>query len=315
MKLRASAFVLLLLPFLAGCQPLSDDGGTGAASPVSEAASAGVEPGTVDETASDASGQDSAAGSAGESGAVSGPRGTGEESGDGMEHGSTADGYPASTAEDDSTATAADLASPKPADPLTPAEMAEATSLALGSPDTERVVANAVDRDAVNSESLAGMRSLSGRPSYRVLYTQRAPDKSGLVRAAEVGIFRYDTNEQVLNYVDLESGKVSAQEVPVGYMLPLALDEITEATTVARSNPEVLAALQAAGLDVSGAQANALLTVGLEPGSPCATNRCLKLFFSSFEQPVPAFHVIVNLSSLSVVEVVGFDQITGGDDS
>ncbi len=300
MTLRTKVLVLLLLPAVAACQPLADES-EGEARTVSDTVVAGI----VSDTASSAdlagAGEDSDRGAGGEMGVV----------GSADEAGSVAPADDVTTTAD--AGLAAESASPKPADPLTPAEIAEANDLALDSPDTEAVVANAVDRDAVNAESVVDVRALSGRPSYRVLYTQRAPDKSGQVRAAEVGIYRYDSNEQVLNNVDLENGQVTAQDLPDGFMMPLVFDEITEATTVARGDPRVQDALRTAGLDGDETQANALLTVGLEPDSPCATNRCVKLFFSTFEQPMPTFHVIVNLSDLSVVEVVPFEMTAGGD--
>jgi hypothetical protein len=201
-----------------------------------------------------------------------------------------------------------------PANPLSPLEQERAAALALDAPGTEEVVANAIDRDAVNSNSAAEVSSLSGRPSYRILFNQRAPDKFAVGRAAEVGIYRYDTDDSLVNRVDLISGQVSAQPIPPGQILPLAVDEITEAATVARNDPRVAEALHAAGQDPASAKANALLTQGTEPSSPCAAHRCLRLFFSTEERPAPTFSAIVDLSALTVVEVISFDAQTGSPD-
>jgi hypothetical protein len=234
----------------------------------------------------------------------------------GMEMGS-ATAMPASEAMTD-TVSAGELeamsAAMPPANPLTTLEQERATALALGSPTTEEVVANAIDRDAVNSTSMAAMDALSERPSYRVLYSQRAPDKFAVGRGAEVAIYRYDTDQSLLNTVDLINGAVSASMLPEGYILPLVTDEITEATTVAKADPKVVDALRQANMDPALARSNALLTQGTTPDSPCAKHRCLRLFFSTETSPAPTFSVIVDISELSVVEVIPFDIVTGSED-
>lgn len=200
-----------------------------------------------------------------------------------------------------------------PANPLTTLEQERATALALGSPTTEEVVANAIDRDAVNSASMAAVDALSDRPSYRVLYSQRAPDKFAVGRGAEVAIYRYDTDQSLLNTVDLINGEVGTTMLPAGSVLPLVADEIIEATTVAKADPRVVDALRQAGQDPELARSNALLTQGTAPESPCARHRCLRLFFSTETKPAPTFSVIVDISNLSVVEVIPFDIATGSE--
>jgi hypothetical protein len=199
----------------------------------------------------------------------------------------------------------------KTADMLTPVEAERATQLALGSPDTATVVTSAVDRDAVNANSEAAMTALSSRPSYRVIYSERAPDKEAVGRAAEVAIYRYDTNQALMNHVDLATGKVTAQSIPSDYLMPLAADEVTEATTVARNDEGVTAALIAAGMDPAKATANALLTVANDKSAVCASHRCARLFFFTPEKTVPTFSVVVDLSTLHVVEVQPFDTTNG----
>jgi hypothetical protein len=165
----------------------------------------------------------------------------------------------------------------------------------------------------VTSTTVAELRALSGRPSYRVLYTQRAPDKTGTLRAADVAVYRYDTDQAAVSTVNLADGAVVAQALPPGYMAPLVPEEIAEAAQVARQDPAVRDALAAAGLDPAAAGANALLTRGLDEASPCATHRCVKVFFGSAERPVPTFEVVVDLSALSVVELLPFPEGNGGD--
>jgi hypothetical protein len=206
------------------------------------------------------------------------------------------------------------LAAPKPADPLTALEQERATAMALGSPELESLTTGALDRDAMASASASELRLLSDRPSYRVLYTERTPDKIGTVRAADVAVYRYDTDQAAVSTVNLADGQVAAQSLPPGYMPPLVAEEIDEAALVAKQDRAVRDALAAAGLDLATVGANALLTRGLDPDSPCATHRCLKLFFSSAEQPVPTFEVVVDLSALAVVEVLPFPTINGSDE-
>ena len=52
----------------------------------------------------------------------------------------------------------------------------------------------------------------------------------------------------------------------------------------------------------------------MDPESPCATHRCLRLFFSTEEKPAPSFSVVVDLSNLAVVDVLPFETATGGTD-
>jgi hypothetical protein len=204
-------------------------------------------------------------------------------------------------------------AAPKSGDPLTAMETERATALALGSPELAVLTNSALDRDAVASTSVSELHTLTDRPSYRVLYTERSPDKTGQVRAADVSVYRYDTDQAAVSTVNLTDGTVAAQRLPEGYMPPLVPEEINEAAVVAKADPRVVAALRAAGLDVAAAGANAVLTRGLAPGSPCATHRCVKVFFSGVTSPVPTFETVVDLSALNVVEVLSFPETSGSD--
>jgi hypothetical protein len=189
------------------------------------------------------------------------------------------------------------------ADPLSNEEAAEAAQLALGAAPVQDLVASAVDRDMVDARG-GDVSALSGRPSYRVLYSERYPGKDEAGRVAEVAVYRYDTAEAAVTKVNLDTGEVSDLAVPAGYPLPLVPQEVEEAEAVALADPGVQDALTAAGLDPDQVVANALLTGAVEGESPCGTHRCLRLFFSTLDQPVPRFSVVVDLVALSVVEVV-----------
>lgn len=200
-------------------------------------------------------------------------------------------------------------------DMLNAGELKRARDLALASDAVQSVVAMAADRDTVlAAEGRSAARDgglaalLADRPTYRVLYTQRAPEKGASTRMAEVGIYRYDTAKPSISQVDLASGKVTAMDVPPDYPMPVVREEIDEAATVARQNDDVRSALTAAGLDPDTAPANGIMTGTQDASSPCAAHRCLRLSFTSQEKPVPTFTVIVDLVSLKVVLV---DQMNG----
>lgn len=190
------------------------------------------------------------------------------------------------------------------ADMLSQDEMSRAEALALESTAIGQVVSQALDRDGVEADdSLSALSDLAEKPSYRVLYTQRYADKYATSRKAEVAVYRYDTGEVSISTVDLASGEVEALDVPEGYPVPLVQEEIDEAARVARADATVRARLEAEGLDPEKAQANGIITVSDEPGERCATARCLRLFFSSFEMPLPVFTVIIDLNDMAVVEL------------
>lgn len=218
----------------------------------------------------------------------------------------------------DPGAVAAASGEPAPGDMLTAQEAATAEQLALGSTTGEALTASAVDRDAVllgqtgqadldAASETQRVQAMADRPTYRVIYAQRYPDKLATEREAEVLIYRYDTGEAVYNRVNLETDEVvSAMEAEADPRLPVPTvpEEIQEATVAARADDEVRARIQAAGLDPDAAMANALQTTSTDPSSPCAPGgRCLKLFFSSPERPVPEFWVVVDLVALQVVEL------------
>lgn len=201
-------------------------------------------------------------------------------------------------------------AAPASADMLSVQELSRAQELALGSGELKTLAASSVDRDSLADQAASGdmeaLSTLKDRPSYRLLYTQRLPTEKGAEasRAAEVAVFRYDTNTLERSKVDLASGKVEALSDATGQWAPLVPEEISEAAAVARADVKVQEALKAAGLNPADAKANGILTVSQEDGAICAAKRCVRLFFASARLPLPTFNVVVNLSDLELVEVV-----------
>jgi hypothetical protein len=194
-----------------------------------------------------------------------------------------------------------------PADMLSAAEAEKAAEAALGA--LADVVGAATDRDSL---SVADVSTLADRPNYRVMYTQRAATKASVGRAAEVAVYRYDTNESVLRQIDLSTGVVMEVTLPAGYAPPLLPREIQEAARVARLDSDVRAALEAAGMDADNSGANGLLTgTPFEPDHQCAAHRCVRLFFHDERNPVPTFSVIVDLSAFEVVEVTPMSSSRG----
>lgn len=201
-----------------------------------------------------------------------------------------------------------------PGDMLSAGEAEDAAQMALEAAFVEDVVALAVDRDAVLTGQTGdasidaedeGTRvlALAERPSYRVVYSERYADKESEERAAQVGIYRYDTQQAVFAKVDLGTGDVEPLALPDGSPVPLVPEEIREATVVALEDQAVLDRLASAGIDPEGAVANGLLTTTDDASSPCATSRCVRLFFGTLDRPVPEFAVVVDLVALTVVEV------------
>ncbi len=202
---------------------------------------------------------------------------------------------------------------------LSAQEIEQATDRAIEAAFVQDVVASALDRNAVlagtsdtelDAEAPADrVAALGARPSYRVLYTQRLAEKGAAARAAEVGIYRYDTGEALYAKVDLASGEVSALEAPVGLAVPLVREEIDEAATVARNDPAVVERLTADGLDPAAATANGLIT--RSDSGPCAEHRCVRLFFGTVKAPLPSFSVVVDLVTLAIVDI---EAMPGADE-
>lgn len=215
----------------------------------------------------------------------------------------------ADTAAEASTAASAEPGVARPGDMLSAEEIGRAESLALQSASVKGVVGAATDRDAAlraatrgGADAAEALSALSEKPTYRVIYAQRYPDKDGATRSAEVAVYRYDTGQTAYSKVDLATGAVEAIEMPADLPVPIVPEEIEEAAAIARADDAVRQKLTAAGLDPDAATANALLTVARDPNAACARHRCLRLFFGSLRNPVPTFEVVVDMVALAVVE-------------
>lgn len=191
---------------------------------------------------------------------------------------------------------------PRSGDMLTAEELRSAEDLALDA--ASGMLAAATDRDALSAT--ADLAALADQPTYRVMYAQRYQTKNEEPRSAEVAFYRYDTNEVVLSKVNLEDESVTQLPVPPGYLAPLLPEEIQEAARVARADANVADYLETVGLDPASSVANGLLTTSTsdESSTACAATRCVRLFFFDAEHVVPTFTVVVDLGTVTVVEIV-----------
>lgn len=268
-------------------------------------AGAGDEAGAVSETNGEDDASESAVDQIGTAIAAEGYPDAGDGSGDGEEGAVDARSLDAAAAQDDDGPRVG-------VDMLSMQELATAERLAFEGTQIGDELSAATDRDAVLSalsdegatgdDAATRVASLADRPSYRVLYTQRAAGKELGPRAAEVAIYRYDIAQPVFTRVDLETGDVSAMDVPAGMPVPLVRGEIDEAALIALNDPEIMQRLESAGIDPDRVGANGLLTSTSEEGSACQ-QRCVRLFLTSLERPVPEFAVIVDLVTLSIVAI------------
>lgn len=305
-RLARAALLVVLGLGLAACDGALDgvlpDANNDAASATSDAtASEGSAPGGADEAATEPDAE-----------AAIDVRGDSADAAD-------AEATDATDATEDTDAAALGVASDaeagaQPGDMLSALEAEDAAQMALESAFVEDVVALAVDRDAVLSGQTGDMSidaedeetrvlALAQRPSYRVIYSERYSGKDADKRAAQVAIYRYDTQQALFAKVDLESGDVEPMALPDGSPVPLVPEETQEAAVVALADPAVRDRLAAAGIDAASARANGLLTTTDDASSSCATSRCIRLFFGTLERPVPEFSVVVDLVALTVVEV------------
>jgi hypothetical protein len=105
-------------------------------------------------------------------------------------------------------------------------------------------------------------------------------------RRADVVLYNYDTNETVSAVVTLgPRPRVEHLTVTQGQPPGLSTQEVEEAKQLALAHPPVQARLQAAGL--AGRERDLIIThlhaQGAAPGDPCATHRCVRLFFNTHE--------------------------------
>lgn len=323
---RSRLVALAVLAFaavpLGGCDELEPllgdvlDQNGGSEDESADDAGAGDEAGAVSETNGEDDASESVVDQIGTAIAAEGYPDAGDGSGDGEEEavdsGEQADDAAVDARSLDAAAAQDDDGPRVGVDMLSLQELATAERLAFEGTQIGDELSAATDRDAVLSalsdegatgdDAATRVASLADRPSYRVLYTQRAADKELGSRAAEVAIYRYDIAQPVFTRVDLKTGDVSAMDVPAGMPVPLVRGEIDEAALIALNDPEVMQRLESAGIDPDRVGANGLLTSSTEEGSACE-QRCVRLFLTSLERPVPEFAVIVDLVTLSIVAI------------
>jgi len=151
--------------------------------------------------------------------------------------------------------------------PLSPAEIRQATSI-------------------LQRDDRARMRLASDQRVRTVYFERRVEDKgapSGQ-RRADVVLYNYNTNETISAVVALSPRQQIEQlTVTQGQPPGLGTEEVAEAQQLALADPAVQAELRAAGL--AGRESELIIThirVRTDaPDDPCATNRCVLLFFNT----------------------------------
>ncbi len=186
---------------------------------------------------------------------------------------------------------------PRPADPLTQAEIDRATAAAMKTA-TARLTG---ERLEVVSVELANVKP-AGRS------TRDAADEIG--RHAIVTVFGYARNEGLAVLVDLRSmatvnfASVAPQAVPLGPR------EVDAAARLALANDQVrrLARADQASFVVEGTQSRTasrnviegLRVIAGNPADPCSVDRCVDLFFRVNDRYIVGSRVTVNLTRQTV---------------
>jgi hypothetical protein len=142
------------------------------------------------------------------------------------------------------------------------------------------------------------------------LKSRREPERSNPGRCAAVLFYRYDTDQGINVVVDLNERSVEDITRLEGRGVPLALEEVAQAFTVALLNKRVR--------DLLGPKANEFRVAGLSKGDPpqnrveglrviatsqrdpCYRHRCIELHFRRLEGYVAAPGVTVDLSAQTV---------------
>jgi len=200
-------------------------------------------------------------------------------------------------------------AEPLPADPLSVAEVARASDLALQHPDVQRVVA---------------------KTRYRIIFEQRRLEEKPKLRQekpprrADVVMYVYSTGGGSANsaalapkpvdrtvhvVVDIAKDHVSEVRVLESVPPPVHPDEQQEALQIALRDPRVLKRLGLEGVAPDKIRSSAGLyqpaseIEGVDPkaapptpaNQPCLRNRCLRVFLQGDRGPL-SFLPLVNLS-------------------
>jgi hypothetical protein len=190
-------------------------------------------------------------------------------------------------------------ARPLPLDPLTAEEKAEAIRVASS--------------DSRVKETLGRGRSTTINAEFLALKSDSATGASDapVGRHAAVIFYRYDDDKGVRAVVDLTRRAVSELSVMDGASVPLAIDEVVQASSLALRNEQVRSALGSSAqtfrvqTSLSGSEppqnrVEGLRMVALSPNDPCYKQRCVSLLFRQGRSYIVGLSVVVNLTRQDV---------------
>ncbi|WP_157250776.1 hypothetical protein [Nonomuraea typhae] len=165
------------------------------------------------------------------------------------------------TGEDAPQAAQAVQAEPAPGDPLTADEIKRAGDVATA-PSQEHMKVGRVE----------------------LLYVERDDDKDARARQAEVYLYDYAEDALIVRTVDLEGNKITAESKGKGVQPPPSRREETRAGELLLAHPKLGEGVRRAYAKAAGRELRSVADLGLrgliysQPGGPCATHRCVRLF-------------------------------------
>lgn len=188
---------------------------------------------------------------------------------------------------------------PLPLDPLTTEERAEAIRVA--------------STDSRVKETLGGGRSTAINAEFLAVKPENAAGVADapIGRHAAVIFYRYDDDKGVRAVVDLTQRVVSELTVMDGASVPLAIDEVVQASNLALRNTEVTSALGSSArtfrvqTSLSGTEpvqnrVEGLRLIAPSPNDPCYKQRCVSLLFRQGRSYLAGLSVVVNLTRETV---------------
>lgn len=150
---------------------------------------------------------------------------------------------------------------PSPGDPLTPGEISRAGAIATG-PSHEHMKAGRVE----------------------LLYVERDDDKAEGDRRAEAYLYDYADDSIIVRTVDLGANKIVRETRGKGVQPPPSRGEETAAAELLLAHPKLGRGVRRAYAKAAGRELRSAADLGLrgliysQPGGPCATHRCVRLF-------------------------------------
>jgi hypothetical protein len=183
-------------------------------------------------------------------------------------------------------------------DPLTSEETALAARIATTDPRVKESLGE-------GRSQLVQVQFVALKPN--VYQASQEPDQLKTGRHATVLFYRYDNDQGILVIVDLEkrsTGEITRVE---GRAVPLAFEEITQASNLALRNERVRSLLGSRANDFRVANLSAgerpenriegLRVVATSPRDPCYRHRCIDLLFRQREGYIVGTSVTVDLTS------------------